>query len=85
MLRRRQDMIRQQRCREMQNRQNVERAREAEIVARRASTIDLTQGINNAAKVASMEPGFRSLSAADVEADPATRAELQEEADMNHR
>lgn len=85
MLRRRQDVIRQQRCREMQNRQNVERAREAEFVARRESTVDLTQGINNAAKAASMEPGFRSLSAADVEADPATRAELQEEAAMIHR
>ncbi|MBN38458.1 MAG: hypothetical protein CMI29_08335 [Opitutae bacterium] len=85
MLRRRQDVIRQQRCREMQSRQSAGHGCEAELAARRAATVDLAQSINEAAKVASMEPGFRSLSAADVEADPATQEELQEEAAMIYR
>lgn len=82
-------MIRQQRCRDMQSRQRTEAAHEALTraarAARRAATVDLTQGINDATEAASQEPGFRSLSAADVEADPEARQELQEQAATIYR
>ena len=92
MLRRRQDEIRIRRCRELQSRANrahaqvaqrasrFERQSEADLEVRRASTIDLTEGRRRTVEAASAEPAFRSLSAADVEADPEMYDELQEEA-----
>tara|TARA_Y100000389_G_scaffold195764_1_gene227652 strand:+ start:200 stop:1276 length:1077 start_codon:yes stop_codon:yes gene_type:complete len=81
MLRSREAVIRS-RCREMQRRQGLEQRHAEELASRRAATIDLTQGRQRSARVASEALQYRSLSAHDLEADAAPFRELQQEERM---
>lgn len=81
MLRSREAVIRS-RCREMQRRQGLEQRHAEELASRRAATIDLTQGRQRSAQVASEAPQYRSLSADDLEVDAAPFRELQQEERM---
>ena len=81
MLRTREQIIRS-RCRDVQRRQALEQKHAEELEARRAATVDLTQGRRRSAQVASTAPQYRGLSADDLEYDSASFQEVQQEERM---